>query len=67
MLDKCRKYSITLNKEKFTVATPQVNFCGYKLSEAGKSVDDEKVSAIKDFPTPANLTDLRSFTGLVNQ
>ena len=67
MLTKCRAYGITINKDKFTVAASQVNFCGYILSENGIAANPEKVSAIKDFPTPTNLTDLRSFMGLVNQ
>ena len=67
VLTRCRTYGITLNKDKFVVAAPAVNFCGYTLSEEGISADQEKVSAIRDFPTPANLTDLRSFMGLVNQ
>ncbi|XP_066940974.1 uncharacterized protein [Macrobrachium rosenbergii] len=67
MLTRCRKFGITLNKDKFVVAAPTVNFCGYTLSGEGISADQEKVSAIRDFPTPANLTDLRSFMGLVNQ
>ncbi|XP_068232027.1 uncharacterized protein [Palaemon carinicauda] len=60
-LTRCRKFGITLNKDKFVV------FCGYTLSGDGISADHQKVSAIKDFPTPANLMDLRSFKGLVNQ
>ncbi|XP_068230979.1 uncharacterized protein [Palaemon carinicauda] len=67
VLTRCRKFGITLNKDKFVVAAPSVNFCGYTLSGDGISADHQKVSAIKDFPTPANLTDLRSFMGLVNQ
>ncbi|XP_076037654.1 uncharacterized protein LOC143023062 [Oratosquilla oratoria] len=42
-------------------------FCGFTLSVAGIAADQDKVIAIRDFPTPANLTDLRSFMGLVNQ
>lgn len=67
VLTRCREFGITLNKDKFVVAAPEVNFCGFKLSEAGIAADQEKVIAIRDFPTPANLTDLRSFIGLVNQ
>ncbi|XP_068246738.1 uncharacterized protein [Palaemon carinicauda] len=44
-----------------------VSFCGYQLSEEGIAADPGKASAIRDFPTPTNLTDLRSFMGLVNQ
>ena len=67
MLARCRANGITLNREKFVVAAPRVNFCGYQLSDEGISADPEKVTAIRDFPTPTNLTDLRSFMGLVNQ
>ena len=67
MLTRCRQYGITLNREKFTVAAPQANFCGYVLSPDGIAADPNKVSAIRDFPTPSNVTDLRSFMGLVNQ
>ncbi|XP_068235531.1 uncharacterized protein [Palaemon carinicauda] len=67
MLLRCRKFRITLNRDKFVVAASQVSFCGYQLSEEGIAADPGKVSAIWDFPTPTNLTDLRSFMGLVNQ
>ncbi|XP_064103421.1 uncharacterized protein LOC135213372 [Macrobrachium nipponense] len=67
MLTRCRQYGFTLNKEKFTVAAHKVNFCGYVLSSDGIAADPDKVSAIRDFPTPSNVTDVRSFMGLVNQ
>ncbi|XP_076068309.1 uncharacterized protein LOC143040770 isoform X3 [Oratosquilla oratoria] len=67
VLTRCREFGITINKEKFEVAAPKVDFCGFTLSVAGIAADQDKVIAIRDFPTPANLTDLRSFMGLVNQ
>ena len=67
VLTRCRSHGITLNRDKFKVAAPSVRFCGFTLSQAGVEADDEKVRAIRDFPTPSNLTDLRSFMGLVNQ
>jgi len=67
VLTRCREFGITINREKFVVAATQVDFCGFTLSEAGIAADPGKVIAIRDFPTPANLTDLRSFMGLVNQ
>ncbi|XP_064081863.1 uncharacterized protein LOC135198221 [Macrobrachium nipponense] len=67
LLTRCRKNGITLNKEKFTVAETRVNFCGFTLSEEGIAADPGLVAALQDFPTPSNLTDLRSFMGLVNQ
>ena len=37
------------------------------LSTEGVAVDPDKVRAIAEFATPANITDLRSFMGLVNK
>lgn len=67
LLTRCRKHCITLNREKFVVAASRVNFCGFQLSDEGIAADPGRVAALRDFPTPANLTDLRSFMGLVNQ
>jgi len=67
VLSRCKIHGITLNAEKFVLAAPAVTFCRYKLSKEGVAADPEKVCAIAEFPIPANLTDLRSFMGLVNQ
>ncbi|XP_069985567.1 uncharacterized protein [Penaeus vannamei] len=67
MLRRCRKNGITLNRDKFVIAAPSVSFCGYTISNKGIEADQDRVSAIRDFPTPANVTDLRSFISLVNQ
>lgn len=67
VLARCRGNGITLNADKFLLATPAVQFCGFVLSADGIAADPEKVRAIADFTTPANITDLRSFMGLVNQ
>lgn len=67
MLTRYHAYGITINKDKFEVAAPSVNFFGYNLSIEVIFAGSEKVTAIKDFPGPTNLTDLRFFMGLVNQ
>ena len=67
VLSRCRLHGITLNADKFVVAASEMSFCGYRLSRDGIAADPEKVRAIVEFPTPANITDVRSFMGLVNQ
>ena len=67
LLTRCRKYGITLNRDKFTVAESRISFCGFTLSDEGIAADPGRVAALRDFPTPSNLTNLRSFMGLVNQ
>ena len=67
LLLRCRKHRITLNADKFVFAEPEVHWVGYKINETGRTPTEDKIRAIKDFPPPANITDLRSFMGLVNQ
>ncbi|XP_076036799.1 uncharacterized protein LOC143022463 [Oratosquilla oratoria] len=67
VLARCRKHGITLNADKFVLAADTVSFCGYRLSHDGIAADQGKIRAIIDFVKPANITDLRSFMGLVNQ
>ena len=66
-LQRCLERGISLNKDKFVFAQPKVTFAGYELSSSGYSIDPQLVVAIHDFPEPTNITELRSFFGLVNQ
>eukprot|EP00117_Sycon_ciliatum_P031337 scpid17782/ scgid3606/ Retrotransposable element Tf2 155 kDa protein type 1 len=62
-----REHGITFSPAKFVFGTQRIHFCGYNVTPDGWVVDDDKTSGIRQFPVPANRTDLRSFLGLVNQ
>ncbi len=66
-LKRCRDTGITLNPKKFSIGEKQVTFAGYNVGTEGISADPSKLKAIKHFPKPTNLTDLRSFLGLCEQ
>ena len=66
-LDICGKNGITLNPEKFVFCQPEVEFAGFNISLNNVRPCDKFLHAIRDFPTPRNLTDVRSWFGLVNQ
>ncbi len=66
-LETCRSAGITLNPGKFQLAQHSVNFAGYIVGTSGIKADPEKIKAITHFPKPTNITDLRSFLGLVEQ
>jgi hypothetical protein len=53
------------NLEKCTFCTDRVAFLGYDVTPQGIEVDEAKIEAIKSWPIPATLTQLRSFHGLV--
>ena len=44
----------------------KVVFFGYVVSAKGIEVDEEKVKAIKEWPTPKSITEVRSFHGLAS-
>ena len=66
LLLACREHNITLGKKKFTFASAEVKFAGYIISDTGVKSDPAKIDAITRFPKPTNLTEMRSFFGLVN-
>ena len=66
-LKRCSDKGISLHKEKFKFCEREITFAGFQLSREGYKVDDSLLNAIRDFPLPTNVTDLRSFFGLANQ
>jgi transposase InsO family protein len=67
VLDRCREHGITLHPKKFFFGQDDVEYVGYRVNRQGYRADPGKVAAIRDFPTPSNIHELRSFFGLVNQ
>ena len=45
---------------------PSVECLGHKISAKGLQPSGEKVRAIREAPPPTNVSQLRSFLGLVN-
>lgn len=54
------------NLEKCTFGKSDVVFLGFVVSVQGVKVDEEKIRAIKDWPTPKCMSDVRSFHGLAS-
>ena len=64
VLVRCKENQITLSDSKQQLGQ-EVRFAGHIVSNHGYKPDPVKVQAIKDFPTPTNVTDVRSFMGLL--
>ena len=64
VLNVLRKEKLYANFKKCSFCTEQVVFHGFVVSSRGVEVDEEKVRAIKEWPTPKNLSEVRSFHGL---
>lgn len=53
-----------LQPDKSEFFMTQVSFLGFTVSKGGIKPSEDKIIALKDFPEPKNLKDLRSFLGL---
>ncbi|PKU77892.1 putative mitochondrial protein [Dendrobium catenatum] len=61
-----REHRLYLNLSKCEFVTHSVYFLGFVVSHEGIQADPRKVAAVRDWPTPRTLTEIRSFHGLAN-
>ena len=66
-LDLCGKNGITQNPNKFVLGADTGEFSGFKITLTEVQPSDDILRAIRDFPKPKNITDIRSWFGLINQ
>ena len=66
-IELCGKAGVVLNPEKFQFAEMDVKFAGFRITENSVEPLPKYLDAIRGFPTPTNITDIRSWFGLVNQ
>ena len=63
----CKHFARNLyaNMKKCTFGVDKLVFLGFVVSSKGVHVDESKIEAIKTWPQPTNLQQVRSFLGLV--
>ena len=66
-LDTCGRHGIVQNPSKFCFARDAVEFAGFEITPTAVRPCPKILQSIEAFPTPRNLTDVRSWFGLVNQ
>ena len=66
-LDRCREQGIRLNQDKFLFKETTIEFAGLLVNKDGFQIHPKTVAAIKEFPVPTSVSDMRSFHGLANQ
>jgi len=66
VLDVLRKEKLYANVKKCSFCLDKVVFLGHVVSTKGIDVDEEKAKAIKEWPTPKSITEVRSFHGLAS-
>ena len=65
-LEALKQQGLFANFSKCAFLLRRMEFLGHIVSETGIEVDPSKVSAIADWPQPSNVSQLRSFLGLIN-
>ena len=63
----CWQKGIVLNPEKFQFCLDTVKFAGLRITPTGIAPSEALLASIKEFPVPKDITDARSWFGLVNQ
>ena len=64
ILERLRNAKLKLHPKKCLFAVKRVGFLGHILKPQGISPDPDKIEAIKNYPTPKKLKQVRGFLGL---
>ena len=66
VLKALQEAGLKANKEKCEFFRDRVQFCGDEINREGLHKTQEKIEAVVSAPRPENVSQLRSFLGLVN-
>lgn len=66
VLKRLAESGMRLKQEKCSFLLSSVEYLGHTISREGLKTSESKVKAISNAPAPSNVSELRSFIGLVN-
>lgn len=66
VLKRLQEAGLRLKRAKCLFMNEEVMFLGHKVDATGLHPVQEKVQAIKEAPTPSNVTELKAYLGLLN-
>ena len=64
VLERIQAAGLKLSPKKCSLFREEVKYLGHKITVNGIHTDEEKIFAVKDWPRPQSLHELRSFIGL---
>ena len=66
VLQRLQDCGLTLSRDKCALAQNSIEFLGFELSDKGIRTSSGKVDAILNIKKPENITQLKSFLGMIN-
>ena len=66
-LTLCSSHGAVFNPDKFQFGEDEVDFLGFTITDKGVKPTNEFIREIMSFPSPQNITDVRSWFGAVAQ
>ena len=66
VLDKLEEAGLMLNESNCVFAFSSIEYLGHIIDGQGLHPSPTKVEAVKRAPVPSNITELKSFWGLIN-
>jgi hypothetical protein len=66
VLQVLREHQLYAKLRKCSFYQRKIHYLGHIISEEGIAVDPEKIKSIEGWPTPKNVSEVRSFMGLAS-
>ncbi len=66
-IDKIARNGIIISPQKFEFCAREIEFAGFLITETEVKPLPKYLDAVANFPRPTNITDVRSFFGLICQ
>lgn len=66
LFTRLTEYGMVINTAKCVFGASEINFLGYSINASGTKPLLTKVEAIKNFPVPKTVKELRRFLGMLN-
>ena len=66
VFNKLKAGGLKLKPSKCDLCKQQINYLGHVVSKEGVSTHLEKIKAVKEWPQPTTVTEVRSFLGFVS-
>jgi hypothetical protein len=65
-MKRCEEQQIVLHPGKSKFFVDKVDFLGYTICNGEATPIFDKVAAVRDYPVPRSVTEVRRFLGMVN-